>query len=114
MEEIYRNDYGASYKNFGDKNQENGVQLIIDRVGLYLSMKELENLKKIVHNKTEGEPCMCSECQGKVSNKIWCTNPLIDICLKFDDQNIEKIKDLIIGTQFILNMGKTLKKYALD
>ena len=57
---------------------------------------------------------MCSECQGTVSNKIWCTNPLIDICLKFNEVNLEKIEDLIIGTQFILNMDKTLKKFALE
>jgi hypothetical protein len=114
MEEIYQNDYGVSYRNFDKTNKENGVQIIIDRVGLYLSLKELEHLKKIVQNKSHGDPCMCSECQGQVSNKIWCTNPLIDICLKFNQDNIEKIEDLIIGTQFILNMDKTLKKYALN
>lgn len=47
MEKIYQNDYGVSYKNFGNKKEEKGVQLMIDRVGLYLSMKELENLKKL-------------------------------------------------------------------
>jgi hypothetical protein len=115
MEEIYRNEYGVSYRNFDlEKDEKRGVQLIIDRVGLYLSIPELENLKRIVLNKYEGEPCMCSECQGEVSNKIWCTNPLIDICLKFNDANIEEIEDLITGTQFMLNIDETLKKYALD
>ena len=114
MEEIYRNDYGVSYRNMNIEEDEDGVQLIIDRVGLYLSIKELENLKRIVVNKTDGEPCMCSECQGAVSNKIWCTNPLIDICLKFNDDNIGDIEDLITGTQFILNIDETLKKYALN
>ncbi|MEI6864658.1 hypothetical protein [Flavicella sp.] len=114
MEEIYRNNYGVSYRNYDNDNDENGVQLIIDRIGLYLTVNELANLKRIVSDKTEGEPCMCSECQGTVSNKIWCTNPLIDICLKFNDDNIQDIEDLITGTQFILNMDKTLRKFALE
>lgn len=53
-------------------------------------------------------------CIGTVSNKIYCTNPLINICLKFNDKNIKQIEDLIIGTQFIKKMDKTLKKYALE
>tara|TARA_B100000809_G_scaffold265832_1_gene325956 strand:+ start:6956 stop:7303 length:348 start_codon:yes stop_codon:yes gene_type:complete len=115
MEEIYRNEYGVSYRSFdSNKPKEISVQLIIDRVGLYLSIPELEHLKRIVLNKTIGDPCMCSDCQGKVSNKIWCTNPLIDICFKFNDTNIEEIEDLITGTQFMLDIDKTLKKYALD
>lgn len=115
MEEIYRNDYGVSYRNYDTADPEEiGVQLIINRIGLYLSIPELENLKRIVLNKTESVPCMCSECQGEVSNKIWCTNPFIDICLKLNDTTIEEIEDLIVGTQFMLNIDKTLKKYALD
>ena len=111
MELIYKNDYGATYKIENSLNSNCEMQLIVDTVGLFMSRDDLNHLLNIVRE-SHG-PCTCEECGGKQCNKIWCTNPLIDICLKVDEPILNKMEDLIKGTQFILNMDDTLDEYRL-
>ena len=82
--------------------------MILGIVGVFMSTKELANLLDIVRN--ADQPCNCEQCNGKQCNKIWTTTPLIDICLKVDNDILEELEDLIVGTQFILNMDATFKK----
>lgn len=112
MELIYKNDYGATYKLVNSPNPNCEMQLIVDTVGLFMSRDDLNHLLKIVRK--SHEPCTCHECGGNQCNKIWCKNPLIDICLKVDEPILEKIEDLIRGTQFILNIDDTLEEYRLQ
>jgi hypothetical protein len=48
-----------------------------------------------------------------LSTKIWCSNPLIVICVIEDESILEVIADLIKGTQFILNMDAALDKLKM-
>lgn len=111
MELIYKNDYGATYKLENSPNKNCEMQLIVDTVGLFMSRDDLSHLLKIVRR--SHEPCTCEECGGNQCNKIWCTNPLIDICLKVDEPILKKMVDLIKGTQFMLDMDDTLDEYRL-
>ena len=112
MELLYRNNYGASYLMEEAPNPNHDIQLVINSIGLYMSKKDLENLLNIVLE--SNAPCNCEECGGKTCNRVWCNNPLVDICLKVDEPILELLEDLIRGTQFILNMDDTLKKFRLD
>lgn len=107
MDLIYKNEYGATYHVKNSQNPECEIQLVVDTVGLFMSRADLVYLLGIVQ-KSHG-PCGCSECGGKC-DKIWCKNPLVDICLKVDEPILHRMEDLIKGTQFTLNMDATLKK----
>lgn len=111
MELIYKNDYGATYKILNSVNLACEMQLVVDTVGLFMSREDLTHLLKIVRR--SHEPCTCVDCGGNQCNKIWCTNPLIDICLKVDEPILKKMEDLIKGTQFMLDMDDTLDEYRL-
>ncbi|MFS4467342.1 hypothetical protein [Maribacter sp. 2210JD10-5] len=112
MELIYKNDYGATYYVKNSPNPSCEMQLVIDTVGLFISKSDLDHLLKIVNK--SNEPCNCDECGGNQCNKIWCSNPLIDICLKVNEPILEMMEDLIKGTHFILDMDATLEKYRVD
>ncbi len=111
MKLLYKNDYGATYRLSNSPNPACEMQLIIDTVGLFVSRADLAHLLEIVRK--SNEPCSCQECGGNRCNKIWCANPLIDICLKVDEPILEKMADLIKGTQFMLDMDATLEQYRL-
>lgn len=108
MELIYKNDYGACYRVYNVPNPNCKFQMVIDTVGIFMSESDISNLLGIIRRSYE--PCNCEVCEGKRHNKIWTTNPLIDTCLKVDDDILELMEDLILGTQFILNMNATLEK----
>lgn len=111
MELIYKNDYGATYKIEKRPNSMCEMQLVVDTVGLFMSRDDLTHLLKMVRR--SHERCDCYECGGKPCNKIWCTSPFIDICLKVDEPILNKMEDLIRGTQFILNIDDTLDEFRL-
>ncbi|QLG46292.1 hypothetical protein [Costertonia aggregata] len=111
MQLIYKNDYGAVYRIFNSPNPDCEMQLVVDTVGLFMSRADLEHLLVIVRKSYE--PCSCVECDGNPCEKIWSTNPLIDICLKVDRSILTMIEDLIKGTQFMINIDTTLEKYRL-
>lgn len=111
MKLLYKNDYGATFRLDDSPNPACELQLIIGTVGFFMSQTDLINFSKIV-NKSD-QPCTCEECGGNQCNKIWYTNSLIDVCLKVDEVILPKIKDLIKGTQFMLNIDATLEKHRL-
>ncbi|WP_147415902.1 hypothetical protein [Ulvibacterium marinum] len=112
MELLYQNDYGATYRIFRSPNPSCEIQLIIDTAGLFMSRSDLDHLLKIVL-KSHGSSCTCPECGGDRCNKIWCTNPLMDIHLKVDERILFLLEDLIKGTLFILDMESTLEEHLL-
>lgn len=108
MELIYKNTYGACYRIYQAPNPNCKVQMVVDTVGIFMSENDIAYLLDIV--RSSHKPCNCSECNGERCNKIWTTNSLIDICLKVDDDILDLMEDLILGTQFMLKMEDTLKK----
>ena len=111
MKLIYKNNLGACYEVDSTINPNSSLQLVLGTVGIFMSTEELANLLDIVRG--SHEPCNCKQCNGRQCNKIWTTSPLIDICLKVDDDILEHLEDLIVGSQFILNMNSTLKKHKI-
>ena len=112
MELIYKNNYGACYKIVEAPNRLCKIQLVVDSIGIFMSEADLEHLLEIVRQ--ADEPCFCPECNGAPSKKIWSTGPYHDICLKVDDGQREEMEDLIVGTQFVLNIDDTLSQYRID
>lgn len=111
MELIYKNKYAACYKIYNAPNPDCKIQMVVDSIGIFLSESDMAYLLEIVRN--SHEPCHCGECKGGRCNKIWTTGPWVDICLKVDDDILELMEDLILGTQFILNMDATLEKHSI-
>ena len=112
MELIYKNDYGTCYRVYNAPNPNCKYQMVVDTVGIFMTEIDISNLLSIV--RSSYETCNCEECGGKRYNKIWTTNPLIDICLKVDGDILELMEDLILGTQFMLSMDATLKKNSIE
>ena len=111
MELIYQNKYGAAYWLNESPNPNCKIQLVIDTIGLFMCKEDLEQLLGIVQRSYE--PCHCIDCGGKACSKIWCANPLVDICLNINEPILGLLEDLIIGTQFMLNMDATLGEHNL-
>lgn len=111
MKLIYQNDYGATFLLYDSPNPRCKIQLVVDAIGLFMSVDDLEHLLKIVHGSYES--CHCTDCGGNACNKIWRVNPLIDICLKVDGHYLGLLEDLIKGTRFMLDMDATLDQYRL-
>ncbi|MDO6518158.1 hypothetical protein [Zobellia uliginosa] len=111
MELLYQNGYGAMYKMNKARTGVRELQMIVDTVGVFMSRDDLDHLLGIVRK--SNEPCTCAECGGNHCNKIWCSGPLVDICLKVDEAIIDHMEDLIQGAQFMLDMDATLEKYRL-
>lgn len=111
MKNIYKNKYGASFLIKDAPNPKCKIQLVINAIGLYMSMDDLNHLLKIVQGSDQA--CHCADCNGARCNKIWCNNPFIDICLKVEGENLDLLEDLIKGTRFILNMDATLEQFRL-
>ena len=97
---IYSNIYGAAYHLENSPNPNCKIQLVIDSIGIFMSREDLQNLLGIVQK--SHEPCFCEDCGGNACNKIWCSNPLVDICLKMNERTLDLMEDLIRGTQFML------------
>lgn len=111
MKLIYQNKYGAAYLLNEPPNPKCKIQLVIDTIGLFMCKKDLEQLLDIVQKSYE--PCHCVDCGGDTCSKIWCTNPLVEICLKVNEPVLDLLEDLIKGTQFMLNMDATLGEHDL-
>lgn len=108
MELLYKNEYGACYRMFDAPNPVCQYQLVVDTVGLFMSDTDMVYLLKIVRG--SHKTCPCEDCKGEACNKIWCTNPLIDICLKVDEPVLNELEDLIQGARFMMHMDATLDK----
>nr|WP_293301464.1 hypothetical protein [Allomuricauda sp.] len=110
MELIYKNEHGAVYHIPNGPNPETELQLVVNAVGIFMSKSDLEHLLNIV--KRPYEPCHCPDCGGG-RDKIWCFNPIVDLCLKVNETILDGLEDLIKGTFFILDMDATLQKNKL-
>ena len=111
METIYENNYGATLLLEDAPNPNCKIQLVVDSIGIFMSERDIAHLLNIVAG--TGQPCNCLDCGGNPCNKIWCSNPSIDICLKVEGEKLDLLEDLLKGTQFILNMDATLAKYRV-
>ncbi|MBL4745806.1 MAG: hypothetical protein JKY08_05510 [Flavobacteriaceae bacterium] len=111
MELIYKNDYGTSYSVEYGPSEAHNIQLVIGTVGIFMTEKDLDVLLRVVRN--SHTPCNCENCGGKRRNTIWSTSSLIDFCLKVDKKRLLLIEDLIVGTNFILNMSLELDKHSI-
>ena len=108
---VYGNKYGATYLMENSPNPHCKMQLVVDSIGIFMCKEDLENLLVIVQK--SHEPCPCEDCSGKACNKIWCSNPLLDICLKMNESTLDLMEDLIKGTQFMLNLDESIDEFLL-
>lgn len=112
MKLIYKNEYGCCFKVNDCASSMYQLQLVVDSVGMFMSMTDLNNLLRIVTK--PGEVCNCEECQNSPYKKIWCSNPLVDICLKVDEVTLGQVEDLILGTKFMLEVETTLNENSIN
>ena len=75
-----------------------------------MSKSDIQHLLSIVTGAYE--PCHCEQCGGK-RDRIWCSNPIVDLCLKVDETILNALEDVLRGTLFILDMEVTLEKNKL-
>ncbi|MCB9426385.1 MAG: hypothetical protein H6584_05080 [Flavobacteriales bacterium] len=110
MNLIYKNNYGSSYKvdSTVTKNPERNIQVYIGTIGIYMTQKELSDLYTIIKNAVK--MCDCSHCKGQPCNRIWTSHPLIDICLKIDENTLDELEDLISWTKFLMNFESNLEE----
>lgn len=111
MELIYENSYGAFYSVKDTTKTNIKLQMVVDNIGIFLSVNNIDHLLDIIKNSET--PCNCEKCNGKKPNKIWTNGLLVDICLKINDDILEQMEDLIVGTKFLLNMDDILEKHKI-
>ncbi|MEE9363834.1 MAG: hypothetical protein V3U92_14630 [Cellulophaga sp.] len=92
-------------------NPKYKFQIVVETVGIFLSERDMTYLLEVV--RCSNTPCSCEECGGKRCKKIWTTTPMIDVCMKVDEDILGLIEDLILGTQFMLSMDATLEKHRI-
>ncbi|MFB9053915.1 hypothetical protein ACFFVB_12585 [Formosa undariae] len=112
MDLIYTNTYGACYTVDHEPDSNKVLQLVIDTVGIFMTKEDLNHMLNMILE--EPLPCECNDCGGEMCNKIWCSGPLLDICLKVDFQILKLLEDLIRGTLFMLEMDKTLDEHRIN
>lgn len=114
MELIYNNSYGTTYKVDNHANPLYNIQLVINNIGIFMTAKELNALLKLVRlSYGNDDACNCEQCKGQKLNKLWKTNPYIDLCLKVNDSVLDFLEDLILGTQFTLNLDVVLEEHRI-
>lgn len=111
MELIYKNEYGSCFSVEHGPSSKHNIQMIIGTVGIFMTERDMDSLLRVVRN--SHEPCNCERCGGKPRNTIWTTSTLIDFCLKIDKNILFLIEDLIVGTNFILNIELELDKHRI-
>lgn len=111
MKIIFRNSYGAiGHVNYSF-NPECKLQLIIDTIGIYMSLTDLKYLLSVVE-KTRVS-CTCKDC-GNELDRIICKNSRIDLRLKINRVRLQLLEELIKETLFILEIENTLKINKID
>ena len=106
MNVIFRNSYGAIGHVNDSVNPECKLQLIVDTIGIYMSLADLEYLLSVVGNTRAS--CVCEDC-GNEFDKIVCKNARIDLHLKINKGRLQLLEELIKETLFNLEIEHTLK-----
>lgn len=115
MKEIYKNNYGVSYYVTNHVNPKYELQLVINNLGIYMSTDEMRNLLKLVRSSYAilENKCNCKNCSQKELSSLWKINTFFEIRLKINNRVLTLLEDLIVGTQFILNMDVVLDEHRI-
>ena len=115
MKEIYKNNYGISYLATNHSNPKHNIQLVINNLGIFMSLDEMKSLLKVVRSsyKSLEKKCNCDECNQQELSSLWKINSFFEVRLKIDFKVLNLLEDLIEGTQFILNMDAVLEEHRI-
>lgn len=109
IHQIYLNSLGIAF--FWEKEEgsiPNRVQLIFKEIGLFLSIHELKDFEYLINESIAKNSC-CEACTLKNSNcKFLLKTPMHQIDLSVSMEELNKIKDLVNGTLFRINMESYL------
>nr|WP_288836069.1 hypothetical protein [uncultured Flavobacterium sp.] len=109
IHQIYLNSLGIAF--FWEKeegNIPNRVQLIFKEIGLFFSITELREFEYLINESIAKNSC-CEGCALRNSNcKFLLKTPLHQIDLSVSMDELNKIKDLVNGTLFRINMESYL------
>ncbi len=109
IHQIYLNSIGIAF--YWEKEEgiiPNRVQLIIKEIGLFFSLTELNNFNYLINESIAKNSC-CETCSLKNSNcKFLLKTPMYQIDLSVSMDELNKIKDLVNGTLFRINMDSYL------
>lgn len=111
MNIIFRNPYGAVCYVKDSLNPECRLQLIVDTIGVFMSIADLEYLLSVVINTRKSNSC--KDC-GDAFDKISCKNELIDLHFKVDNGRLKLFEELIKGTLFNIKMDDTLEANKIN
>ncbi|MBA0882688.1 hypothetical protein [Flavobacterium undicola] len=109
IQQIYLNSLGiAFYWEKGEGIIPNRVQLIFKEIGLFFSIPELREFEYLIDESIVKNRC-CEDCALKNGNcKFLLKTPLYQIDLSVSMDELNKIKDLVNGTLFRINMESYL------
>lgn len=115
MKEIYKNDYGISYLVDNHLNPKYELQLVVNNLGIFMSVEEMNNLLEIVRSSYDviNNNCNCEKCKANNSSSLWKINNFFEVRLKIDNTVLNLLEDLIEGTRFILNIDAVLEQHRL-
>jgi len=115
MKEIYKNNYGITYSVKNHPNSKYKIQLVINNLGMFMSLEEMQNLLMIVRSSYESlnNRCNCEHCKQNELSSLWKINDFFEVRLKIDIKTLNLLEDLIEGTQFILNMDTILNEHRI-
>lgn len=115
MKEIYKNDYSVSYLISNHTNKKYTLQLVINNLGIFMSLEEMDALLKIVkasYGALENK-CNCEKCKENALSSLWKVNSFFEVRLNIDFNILSLLEELIEGTQFILNLDSILEEHRI-
>ena len=110
MDIVYENAYGSIYRASESPCAHCNYQLVVNTVGVYMSKSDLSYLLQVVTNRD-----IPAHANSRYDyDRIWCKNPLIDIHLKVEGQNHNRLIDLLKGALFNIEIEILLKANKIN
>jgi len=114
VEQIYVNDFGLSfYWRKEDEVLKDRVQIVFKETGFYLSLAEIIRFSEMIADACKKTDCGTC-CNRSRCHKFLLKTPLREIDLAVSSGELVKIKDLIEGTLFHVQLIDYLSRLSLN
>ena len=110
MHTIYSNSFGIGF--YWKKEKEiviEKIQLIFKDTGFYFTVLELKTFLRFIEASFSKNSC-CKECNLKRKcDKFLLKTPCVQVDLAVSFDELEAVKDLVVGTLFYINLEEYLQ-----